>query len=169
MLNNKKNQSGFTLVEMMIVIGILAILAAIAYPNYMQYVQRARMEAARAEMTDNIRMMEEHYAKNRTVCEISNANGSCKTMPSAVENIAAEHYDTKIIADPMNPDSSNYVITSVPNGKAKYSSATLNNKQLYMLYYSNGSGFTKCTKGGYDKVVKQKNADNSNSDGCSVM
>lgn len=168
MFNNKKNQSGFTLVEMMITIGIIAILAAIAYPNYMQYIQRARMEAARAEMADNIRMMEQHYAKNRTMCENKDSNNLCTSMPKAIENAAADFYDTSIIADPMSTNSSSYIIISVPNAKNKYTNSTLQTRQLYLLYYSNGSGYVKCTQSGFEKVKTQNNpSDDSN--GCSVV
>lgn len=171
MLHNKKSQSGFTLVEMMIAIGILAILAAIAYPSYMQYIQRARIEAARAEMADNIRMMEQHYAKNRTMCATKNTNNTCASMPTPVANIAADFYDTNIIADPMSKDSGSYIITSVPNDKARYSETTLANRELHLLYYSNGSGFVKCTKAGFDKVKAQTTTegDANDSTGCSVM
>ncbi len=50
-LNSK--QSGFTLTEMMIVIGILAIFAAIAVPNFLSYLPKSRLNgAARQVMGD---------------------------------------------------------------------------------------------------------------------
>lgn len=38
----RKQQKGFTLIELMIVVAIIAVLAAIAIPQYQQYIQRAR-------------------------------------------------------------------------------------------------------------------------------
>ncbi len=47
---NKKNQKGFTLVELIVVIAIVAILASVAIVGYTQFINNARQTKAQAEL-----------------------------------------------------------------------------------------------------------------------
>lgn len=57
---------GFTLIELMIVIGVVAILAAIAYPSYQDYLRRARRVEGQGTMM-NIQSLEEKYRVNHPI------------------------------------------------------------------------------------------------------
>lgn len=47
---NKKNQKGFTLVELIVVIAIVAILASVAIVGYTQFINNARQTKAQSEL-----------------------------------------------------------------------------------------------------------------------
>ena len=59
----KKAQSGFTLIELMIVVAIIAILAAIAIPAYNNYIREARMAKVTDHYDGAVRSIKAEYAK----------------------------------------------------------------------------------------------------------
>jgi type IV pilus assembly protein PilE len=58
------SQSGFTLIELMIALVVMAIIAAIAYPNYTQYMERRDLAIARQEALRIAAELERFKAKN---------------------------------------------------------------------------------------------------------
>jgi len=58
------NKKGFTLIEVMIVVAIVAILAAIALPSYQRYVERTRRAEGR-EMLMRVAAAQERFFTNR--------------------------------------------------------------------------------------------------------
>lgn len=59
-MNNARKNSGFTLIELMIVVAILGILAAVASVAYTNYIERAHNSEATGILSD-IRLKQEAY------------------------------------------------------------------------------------------------------------
>ena len=70
-----KQQKGFTLVEVMIVVVIVGILAAVALPNYTDYVTRGRIPDATSNLASMRVQMEQYYQDNRTY--------ACTALPTS--------------------------------------------------------------------------------------
>lgn len=64
MTNNKT--AGFTLIELMITIVIIAILASIAYPTYQDTIRKAHREEAKRTLLEGAQYLENYYAMNLT-------------------------------------------------------------------------------------------------------
>ncbi|MCB5185939.1 prepilin-type N-terminal cleavage/methylation domain-containing protein [Methylobacillus gramineus] len=59
------SNKGFTLIELMIVVAIIAILASIAVPAYSRYVARAKVAEAISQLSDVRNRMERSYQDRR--------------------------------------------------------------------------------------------------------
>ena len=61
-----RRQPGFTLIELMIAVAIIAILAAIAVPSYTEYIRRGRVSDATSQLAGMRIKMEQYFQDQRT-------------------------------------------------------------------------------------------------------
>lgn len=93
-----KGQNGFTLIEMMITVVVIAILSAIAIPSYTQYVVRGKLVEAQSTLADFRVKMEQYYQDNRnygpgaaggTTCGLANPSGKYFSYACSLGSTAA--------------------------------------------------------------------------------
>ena len=98
----KKKRSGFTVIELMIVVVIVGILVALAYPSYAQYVRKAKRGEAQQLLLN--------WAINQEIWRSNNINYA------GVGDLAApthEHYDFDTVGDPT---ATVYILQAVGQG-----------------------------------------------------
>lgn len=61
-----KRLSGFTLIELMIVVVIIGILASIAYPSYINFITKSNRAEAHAALMKVANLQEQYYLDNKT-------------------------------------------------------------------------------------------------------
>ena len=76
-----RKASGFTLIEVMIVVAIIGILSMIAIPAYGDYVRRGKIQEAVAALADGRVKLEQSYMDNRTYTGGSGAWACGGTAP----------------------------------------------------------------------------------------
>ena len=60
----QRRQAGFTLIEMMIVVAIIAILAAVAYPSYQDSIRKSARADAQADLMELAQASERFFTLN---------------------------------------------------------------------------------------------------------
>ena len=75
---------GFTLIELMVVVAIIAILSAIALPSYSDYIVRGKITEAVAGLSDIRVRMEQYFQDNRSYVSAGTACGAA--LPGNTSN-----------------------------------------------------------------------------------
>ena len=108
---------GFTLIELMIVVGVVAILAAVALPSYQSHITKTRRSAAAACSLEAAQFMERFYttnlsyAKTKMGVDVALPTGQCS-------NDLDDHYTIRL-SPTAKVSAKSYTIEAVPKGVQK--------------------------------------------------
>ncbi|MEJ1169894.1 type IV pilin protein [Variovorax sp. CCNWLW235] len=91
-LSFSRRRNGFTLIEVMITVAIVAILASIAVPSYNRYVIRAKRSAAQAQMMEIANRQQQFLLANRSYADKTTLTASGYALPADI----AANYDYTI-------------------------------------------------------------------------
>ena len=77
--NAAHGMSGYTLIELVVTVGIISILAAIAIPAYRDYVTRGQLVPATNGLSASRTQMEQYFQDNRTYLTSGTYTPPCQT------------------------------------------------------------------------------------------
>src|SRR5712692_4636169 len=102
-----RSATGFTLIEVMITVAIIAILAAVAIPSYTDYITRSKIQEATTTLLAQRTKMEQYFQDQRTyigACDPANPNTvapvptGLKYFTVACSNVALSTYSATAAA-----------------------------------------------------------------------
>ena len=85
----KKDNKGFTLVELVIAIAILAILVGILAPQYTKYVEKSRKSADAANMDELVKAVQVYAADGSNNIAVTTGDNITGTISSSDTNVTA--------------------------------------------------------------------------------
>jgi type IV pilus assembly protein PilE len=107
-LRTRQAEKGFTLVEIMIAVVLLAILAAVGYPQYTNHVATGYIAEAHADLMDYKNKLESYYQDEKSYR--SGTSGSTCGIPATAYNTGGKKFSYACTADEES-----FTVTATPS------------------------------------------------------
>jgi type IV pilus assembly protein PilE len=118
-----RRRQGFTLIEAMIVVALLAIILAIAIPSYRDYVIRSNRSAARQVLMEAAQYLERNYTaagcynyRDTPSCRAQSGEETVK--PSTLLRAPSEGKQSYVVTWTYANNGQEYTLTATPCGDA---------------------------------------------------
>jgi type IV pilus assembly protein PilE len=116
-IHRPRSMRGFTLIELMIVIMIIALLAALGYPSYGAYVTKSRRQAARNVLYQIADRQEQFFLDNKVYAANLTAMGFTANtigVDQSGQITTSSDADRTYNVDLANTTATTYTVRSVP-------------------------------------------------------
>jgi type IV pilus assembly protein PilE len=108
---------GFTLIELMIAVAIVAFLAGIAYPSYTSHVRKTKRAEAKTRLLQVAQLEERHFTQNNTyTTNIAGLLGVPSPVYSSSSNDAGSGYQITVAPESGKTIADTFVLSAVPQG-----------------------------------------------------
>lgn len=133
-MHKKLNGRGFTLIELMITVAIIAILASVAFPMYTSHIARGKRSAAQSFIQTLANKQEQQLLNTRCYFNYP-TDADCTPPAVTVPAEVSQNYTVTVVASNAVGTPPTYTITAAPAGNqitadAKCGSLTLTNTGL---------------------------------------
>lgn len=120
---------GFTMIDLLVALAVVAIIAAIAIPSYSAYVVRGQRAAAKAVLLQTAQAMERNYTVVGAYTD-SNGNFPLQVVAGTAACVALSPMDsnaTTYCVSGVNTASGGFILTATPCGDGPGCPAAANN------------------------------------------
>lgn len=104
-------QTGFTLIELMVVVAIIAILAAVAIPAYTNYIKQANRSDAKAILLQSVQFLERNYTEANRYDQDSGGTATSGSIPAHSPLTGTALYNIGVA---FNTAGTTYTLTATP-------------------------------------------------------
>jgi type IV pilus assembly protein PilE len=130
---------GFTLIELVIVVSIIAILSMVAYPSYRDYLRRGHLADATNGLSTMRAQMERHFQDNRSFATVG-----AFTTPCAVTPVSLRTFGNFVISCSGTPNATTFTLQAVGSGPVNGFTFTINQADVRATTAAPGSGWATC-------------------------
>lgn len=157
-----QRRNGFTIIEMMVTVAMVAILAAIAIPNYTDYVRRGKLQEATSTLLAMRTKMEQFYQDNRSynpggaivapcqpgstipLPQLKYFTINCGTPTATTYTITADAADSGVTGIHFTIDQANNRVTTVDSGSTMANAGYNANANCWVSKKGGASGAGIC-------------------------
>lgn len=151
-----KSRSGFTIVELLIVIVVIAILAAISIVSYNGIQNRANDTAVQSDLRNLANKILQYDATNGTYPAVNYTDSAATVTRSLELSPSKGAYSTNAPSSPSDSVTRNVFICVIRDGPLKRFGLAAISKSGKIFYYTHGKGLTEYTTdawSGYQSVT----------------